>query len=374
MYPHFQKMVAGMGAFVLPIVGLFAQSPIAATDSVQAENTAKTTVQHSLSLTNQLGFQYDARFRTPHPILDFYLSANITTERNSHTSTTFQGGVLLGNWHDFSLIGGISAGSGSSEEFFKSAIKGSNVAVGLPIGIRYQPEGKGLSVQAQYIPLLSIENGINLRGSAPLIQIGYNFGKRKPRTTLSEGGTESTTQKDSLPQGIQHSFGFEASPNLPVSLHYDARFRTKSTWLDWAAHGSFGMNLPRQLDYIRNDYNGATNLGVSALLGKRDLSFEIGIETYANYSSADWLIATTTSTTPTWNNYRNSNIGVAAFAGVRYQPVKGGMSCFINAGFAKDLYDDSYRNNFPPSAYLKVFDHFQLRTGVMYSFPTKPRR
>jgi hypothetical protein len=373
MYPLFQKMVAGMGAFVLPIVGLFAQSPIAATDSVQTENTTKTTIQHSLSLTNQLGFQYDARFRTPHPILDFYFSANMTSAPNAINST-LQSGIVVGNWHDFSLTGGIAFGSGSSEEFFKSAIKGSNMAVGLPIGIRYQPEGKGLFVQAQYIPLLSIENGINLRGSAPLIQIGYNFGKRKPRTALSEGGTERTTQKDSLPQGVQHSFGFEASPNEPVSLHYDARFRTQSKWLDWAAHGSFGMNLPRQLDYIRNDYNGAANVGVSALLGKRDLSFEIGIETYANYSSADWLRATTSSTTPTWNNYRNTNMGVAAFAGVRYQPAKSGISCFINAGVQKDLYNDSYRNNFPQSAYLEVFDHFRLRTGVMYSFPTKPRR
>jgi hypothetical protein len=225
--------------------------------------TPKTVLQHSIALNSGIGGQYDIRFRTPNKTTDFYAAINCALPINFR-AVGVQGGVLVGNWHNFSLGAGAIAifGASNSETMSCEYFAKNKVILGIPLGIRYQPPYRSVFVQANYVPMLSLTDGTS--AAYPQIQVGYSFGGRNPHIK------RDTTP---IPQGIQHS-AYAQFATFGWGLAYDARFRTKIKWLDWAATATVGF-FPK-INYGRSGLG--TSLGASALFGKRAFSFELGVE------------------------------------------------------------------------------------------------
>jgi hypothetical protein len=356
MYPHFQQMLAWTLVLSMHLTTLFAQNS-APIDSVITKKTTPFRLQHSVSL-GTAGLQYDMRIRTQNPLLDYYVATNW-----SGNSSGLQGGVLIGKESDLSFVAGLAVLSLPNRESAITPFSGTNVAIGLPIGIRSQPDGRGLFVQAQYMPILGGPNGMNLRSNTPQMQIGYTFGKKAARDTLP------------IPQGVQASFLLESSTNHNTNLRYDARFRTKSTWLDWAAHGSIGTNA---LDgsvgdtYLRNNWSANAGVGVSALMGKKALSFELGtrINTYFNAPNS-FVGFSETIPNRLSDKVWNSN-SAEIFGGLRYQPPRGGVTIMLNMGLERafNRNPNMYSTNQPQP----LFNRFNLRLGLGYSLGTKSKK
>ena len=369
MYPHFQKMLVVSLMLATQLTTLFAQNAENVSenigDKVIGKNVGevatsptlntKYRLQHTASFGTR-GFEYDMRIRTEHPLLDYYFATN--WDGNSISGA--QGGVVIGKKSDISFVAGVGLMSnGQTGQVFN----GTNVALALPIGIRCQPDGRGLFLQAQYMPTIGNQGGLNFRNNIPQIQLGYTFGKKPERDTLP------------TPQGIQESFALELNPNYGTNFRYDARFRTKSTWLDWAAHGVIGTNLLNSNGsetYLRNYWSTNAGVGVSALMGKKALSFELGtrLNTYFGaptpfYSTGNYLPNRLSDNV--WNGS-----SAEFFGGLRYQPPRGGVTIMLNTALARDFNRNPnyyYSNNPEP-----IFDRFSLRLGLGYSLGTKIKK
>jgi hypothetical protein len=356
MYPHFQQMLAWTLVLSMHLTTLLAQNNIPL-DSAITKKTTPFRLQHSVSL-GTAGLQYDMRIRTQNPLLDYYFATNL-----SGNSSGLQGGVLIGKKTDLSFVAGLAVLSLPDYQSVIKPFSGTNVAIGLPIGIRSQPDSRGLFVQAQYMPILGGPNGMNLRSNTPQIHIGYTFGKKPPRDTLP------------TPQGIQESFFLELNPNRNTNLRYDARFRTKSTWLDWAAHGIIGTNA---LDgsvgdtYLRNNWSANAGVGVSALMGKKALSFELGTRINTYFNAPNSFVGLGGAIPNQLSDKVWNSSGAEIFGGLRYQPPHGGVTLMLGTGMERNLNRNPnfYSTNQPQP----LFDRFNLRFGLGYSLGTKSKK
>jgi hypothetical protein len=330
----------------MAFVQLFAQG--IPSDTV-FKNTPKTVLQHSIALNNGVGAQYDIRFRTPNKTTDFYAAINGIPAIN-YRYLGVQGGVLFGNWHNFSLgaggllmFGATDYMTNSNNEYYNK----SNIIFGLPLGIRYQSPYRSVFVQANYVPMLNLVD--NTSAAYPQIQIGYSFGGKNPNIK------RDTTP---IPQGIQHS-AYVQTGIAAVGLAYDARFRTKIKWLDWAATATVG-GFPKSPNSSSVLGGG---LSASALFGKRAFSFEVGVRgiftyhegeqlSYLDYKTGDYIISEVVHT--------QSSIGL--LLGLRYQRPKGGISGFANisAGPSRDTRATYYSNTLT-----------SICLGLGYSLKTK---
>jgi hypothetical protein len=341
-----KKWVLSLCFASMAFVRIFAQG--IPSDTV-FKNTPKTVLQHSIALNNGVGAQYDIRFRTPNKTTDFYAAIN-GIPAIYYRYLGVQGGVLLGNWHNFSLgaggllmFGATDYMTNSSNEYYNK----SNIIFGIPLGIRYQPPYRSVFVQANYVPMLNLVDGT--RAAYPQIQVGYSFGGKNPNIK------RDTTP---IPRGIQHSASVQFA-NFGLGLAYDARFRTKIKWLDWAATATAGY-LPKSF-FGRTGLG--TSLGASALFGKRAFSFELGVQgvlshyegqelSYLDYKTGEYLL----------RDIVYDQNSVEFLLGLRYQRPKGGISGFVNMG-AGPAYDSRYPKF---QSWIGAF-----RVGVGYSLNTK---
>jgi hypothetical protein len=310
--------------------------------------TPKTVLQHSIALNSGIGGQYDIRFRTPNKTTDFYAAINCTLPMNFST-VGIQGGVLVGNWHNFSLGAGAIAifGTGDSKTISGEYFAKNKVILGIPLGIRYQPPYRSVFVQANYVPMLSLTDGTS--ADYPQIQVGYSFGGRNPNIK------RDTTP---IPKGIQHS-AYVQTGIAAVGLAYDARFRTRIKWLDWATTASVG-GFPKT-NTSSSVIGGG--LSVSALFGKRAFSVELGVRGVLAHHEEQEL---------SYVNYKTGEISfrevsydqnrVEAIGGLRYQRPKGGISGFVNMGVGT-----IYNSRYP---YFNS-GNLSLAIGLGYSLKTK---
>ena len=365
MYPHFQKMLVVSLMLSTQLTTLFAQNTdanakvnveeIVTSPTLNTKKLPQYRLQHTASFGTR-GFEYDMRIRTEHPLLDYYFATNW----NGNGISGAQGGVVIGKKSDISFVAGVGL---MTNENIEQVLNGTNVALALPVGIRCQPDGRGLFLQAQYMPTIGNQGGLNFRNNIPQIQLGYTFGKKPERDTLP------------TPQGIQESFALELNPNYGTNLRYDARFRTKSTWLDWAAHGSIGTNLLNSNageTYFRNNWATNAGVGVSALVGKKALSFELGARLNTHFGAQNAFNNISNFVPNRLNDNLFNSSSAEIFGGLRYQPPRSGVTIMLNTALTRDFdrNPNYYRSNNPEP----IFDRFSLRLGLGYSLGTKVKK
>jgi hypothetical protein len=356
MYISFKTQTCYLVAGLLCMATtFFAQSNTAEQNT--ADTPTKTRLQHSIASNTFLGLQYDVRFRTPDKVTDFYVAGQINPFGN-YRHYGLQAGVLFGNWRGFSVGAGVSQIFYATDYVTRSdnaALGKQNILFGLPLGIRYQPAYRSFFAQVNYMPVFNMTDGYTT-AAYPQIQLGFSFGGKNPKAA------RDTT---AIPKGVQHSAYVQAG-SLGWGLAYDARFRTKIKWLDWATNASVGFMKSEQRTFdkfIAPAYTQfGTSLGVSALFGKRAFSFELGVQpvfshtetarnTYVDYKTGELG----------WTDVVYESITIEGLIGIRYQNPKGGISGFANFGLGPAF--DTFSSN--------VGSNASIRLGLGYSLKTR---
>ncbi len=194
-------------------------------------------------------------------------------------------------------------------------------------------------------------------------------------TAASKTGIRRVVEKvfgehDSIiTQGIQHTAMWLPSPGL--ALGYDLRMRTANRHFDWAVQGSLGVYGGRYTnEYLRpSTYSNAT-VGISGLLGKRALSFELGLQ--GEMLRRDWQqlnFRDYKTDEEMWVKKSTTDFRVGMPVGGRFQPVTGGV--FFTLALIPTY---SFTNTLIVNPTLLNNLQFNIKVGLGYTFRTKPRK
>jgi hypothetical protein len=191
------------------------------------------------------------------------------------------------------------------------------------------------------------------------------FAQSTSDTLVSETASSFTT-------GTQHSAYLQYA-NEGLGLAYDARFRSKISWLDFALTGSVGgtpvkSNFPAE-STIQNRSSLYATLSASALFGKkrwltskRSFVGEFGIQVINIHLEQDKLSFIDYKTKEKmWLPSVETVNHFGIFGGLRYQRADGGISAFLNTSISYVRYSAA-----PAYANLESF----FRVGLGYSLAT----
>ncbi len=163
-------------------------------------------------------------------------------------------------------------------------------------------------------------------------------------------------------RGIQHT-AFLQNLSGVLGAGYDMRWRTPIRWVDFAINGGVGYRANQIFPsiYVQNYKLYSGNAGAFALFGKRALSFELGAQASVFHYEYDQLVVRSYVTNEdTYARQSRSDYLVEIPAGVRFQPVTGGLYVATRMGYGWFL------NNYPRA-------NVSILIGLGYTFPTRSR-